>query len=124
MQFITSVAQTMKRIRWMAAMVMAIATAVAVAKLPPPTPEQAQAAAAKKEQEQANLEKQKILLDKAQDRVVAHYKRTKGAAAAGAGSGVTAQSRNIPLKAVEPAGTAGPQGGKEQSAEAHSTPAK
>jgi len=93
----------------------------------PPTPEAAQAAAAKKEQEQANAEKQKILLDKAQDRVVEHYKRTKGAAAGGARhGGKTGQTEtaNLPQKAVEPAGTAGPQGGKEQSAEAHSTPAK
>jgi hypothetical protein len=114
----------MKHIPWIAAALMGVATAAAVAKLPPPTPQEAQAAAAKKEQEQANLEKQKILLDKAQDRITEYYKRTKGAAAAGAERGITAQSQNIPLKAVEPARSAGPQGGKEQSAEAHSAPAK
>jgi hypothetical protein len=107
-----------------AAAVMAAATAVALAKLPPPTPEAVEAAAAKKQQDEANAEKQKILLDKAQDRVVDHYKRTKGASAGGARRGGQTETTNIPRKAVEPAGTAGPRGGKEQSAEAHSTPAK
>lgn len=112
------------RIRWFMAVILSAVTAAAVAKLPPPTPEEAQAAEAKKEQEKANLEKQKVLLDQAQDRVVQYYKRTKGAAAAGAGRGGQTESTNVSAKAVEPAHTAGPQGGTEQSAEAHSAPAK
>jgi hypothetical protein len=112
------------RVRLMAFILMSAATTVTLAKLPPPTPEEAQAAVAKKEQEQANLEKERVLLDKAQDRVVEHYKRTKGAAAAGAGRGVQADTKTVSQKAVEPAGTAGPQRGKDASAEAHSTPAK
>jgi hypothetical protein len=103
---------------------MSLAAGVTLAKLPAPTPEQAQAAAAKKQVDQLALEKEKILLQKAQDRVADAYKRTKtGATATDAGRGKT-ESINISRKAVEPSGTAGPRGGKEQSAEAHSTPAK
>jgi hypothetical protein len=112
------------RKHWLLATAISLAAGVAFAKLPPPTPEQAQEAAAKKEQEQAKLEKEKMLLERAQDRVVEYYKRTKGAAGASAARGGTTESTNIPRKAVEPPRTAGPQGGKEQSAEAHSTPAK
>ena len=110
------------RIRLMAVILMSAAATATLAKLPPLTPEEAQAAAAKKDQEQVNLEKQKILLDKAQDRVVEHYKRTKGAAAAGAGRAVQADTKTLPQKAVEPAGAAGPQRGKDASAEAHGNP--
>jgi hypothetical protein len=104
---------------------------VALAKLPPPTPEQEQAAAAKKETEKAQLEKEKQALDKAQDRVADYYKRTKGGSggvsAGGSGAGGTAQrteDTNVSAKAVRAPRSEGPVGGRAQSAEAHSTPAK
>jgi hypothetical protein len=112
---------------WIAVAVLSVFAGVAVAKLPPPTPEQVQAAAAKKEQEKANAEKQKILLEKAQDRVVQHYKQTKqqkGAVGASAARGGQTETTNIPNPAVVPDGEAGPKGGTKQSAEAHSAPAK
>jgi FtsP/CotA-like multicopper oxidase with cupredoxin domain len=114
------------RRHWMAAaLAMSVAAGVAFAKLPPPTPEQVQAAEAKKEQDKAVLEKEKEALEKAQDRVVQHYKRTKGATTASAARGGQTESTNIPDPAVRKApGDAGPKGGTKQSAEAHSAPAK
>jgi len=109
--------------RWMAAAVLAAAAAVAMAKLPPPTAEQTEAAAAKKEQEQAQLEKEKQLLERAQDRVVDRYKRTKGGAGPAQRAG-RVEDANMPKTAKELPGDAGPQGGRKQSAEAHSTPAR
>jgi hypothetical protein len=103
---------------------MGVAAGVAFAKLPPPTPEQVQAAEAKKEQEKANTEKEKQLLEKAQDRVVQHYKRTKGGAGASVARAGQTEATNIPNPAVVPPGEAGPKGGTKQSAEAHSAPAK
>lgn len=111
------------RMQLMALAIMTAAATAAVAKLPPPTPEEVRAAAVKKEQQQANLEKQKILLDAAQDRVVEYYEPTKGSGATGSGQ-VQADTKVLPQKAVEPAGAAGPQSGKDPSAEAHSTPVK
>ena len=110
---------------WISAALMSIAAGVAFAKLPPPTPEQVQAAEAKKEKDKGVAEQEKQLLEKAQDRVVQHYKRTKG----GAGGGVTrtgqTETTNIPNPAIrKEQGDAGPKGGTKQSAEAHSAPAK
>ncbi|MGZ8229624.1 MAG: hypothetical protein ACXW2A_07585 [Burkholderiales bacterium] len=83
-------------------------------------------AAAKKEQEQAQLEREKKQLEQAQDRVIQHYKRTKGSAAAGASTaaGGKVEDRNMPKTTKELPGSAGPRGGTAQSAEAHSAPAK
>ncbi|MGZ8265083.1 MAG: hypothetical protein ACXWUI_13180 [Burkholderiales bacterium] len=106
-------------------MICALAGAAA-AKLPAPSPEQQQAAAAKKDQEQAQLEREKKQLEQAQDRVIQHYKRTKGSAAAGASTaaGGKVEDRNMPKTTKELPGSAGPRGGTAQSAEAHSAPAK
>ena len=110
---------------WIATMSLSIATAVAVAKLPGPTPEQQQAAAAKKEQQQAQVEKEKQQLERAQDRVADYYKRTKGStAAAGRPAAGPTETTNLPKTVKELPRQAGPQGGREQSAEAHSAPAK
>jgi hypothetical protein len=114
----------MRTRHWIAAAALFVGAAVAAAKLPAPTPEQAAAAAQKKEQEKAQLEKQKQLLERAQDRVADHYKRTKGGAAAGAARGGTTEAENMPKTTRVLPGQAGPQGGREQSAEAHSAPAK
>ena len=113
------------RIAYVAALAMSAAAGVALAKLPPLTPEQQEAAAQKKQVDAAAVEKEKELLDKAQNRVVDYYKKTKGGAAAGASTAAgKTETTNISRKAVEGAGSAGPKGGKSQSAEAHSTPAK
>jgi hypothetical protein len=113
------------RIEWIAAAVLSAAVGVAVAKLPPPTPEQQQAAAAKKEAEAAQLEKEKQLLERAQDRVAELYKRTKGGAAAvGVTRGGQTEATNMPKTTKELPGNTGAGGGTKQSAEAHSAPAK
>ena len=109
----------------MAAAALLMVASAAIAKLPPPTPEQVQAAETKKTQEAANAEKQKILLEQAQNRVADSYRRTHGGSASNAGrGGMQVQSKDIPRAAVVPAGQAGPKGGTQQSAEAHSAPAK
>ena len=105
------------------AVVVSALAGVAIAKLPPPTPEQQQAAAAKKEKEAAQLEKEKQLLEKAQERTAEYYKRSKGGAGPATPTGRT-EDTNMPKSAKELPGKAGPQGGKSQSAEAHSAPAK
>jgi hypothetical protein len=110
--------------RFVLAAIVAALAGVAAAKLPPPTPEEQQAAAAKKGQQQAQLEREKKLLEQAQDRVVQHYRRTKGAAGASTQRGGRVEDANMPKTAKELPRSAGPQGGKEQSAEAHSAPAK
>ena len=112
------------RLHWMAAAGLALVAAVAGAKLPPPTPEQQQTAAAAKEKAAANAEKQKQLLERAQDRVVEYYKRHKAAPGASAANAGRTETTNIPNAATVPAGEAGPKGGVKQSAEAHSAPAK
>lgn len=114
----------MKQSIWMVAAALSLGGAVAVAKLPAPTPEQEQAAAAKKEQEKAQLEKEKQLLEKAQDRAVEHYKRTKSASAPGTRAAGPVDASNMPKATRELPRQAGPSGGREQSAEAHSAPAK
>jgi predicted ATP-grasp superfamily ATP-dependent carboligase len=113
------------RITYAAAVVLSALTGVAIAKLPPLTPEQQEAAAQKKQVDAAAAEKQKELLEKAQNRVVEYYKKTKGSSAAGASTAAgKTETTNIPRKAVEGPGTAAPRGGTNQSAEAHSTPAR
>jgi hypothetical protein len=101
-------------------------TGVALAKLPPLTPEQEQAAAAKKEAEKANVEKEKVLLERSQDRVAEYYRKTKGAAATKPSTAaLKVEDTNMPKTAKEPSrNTTAPQGGTKQSAEAHSAPAK
>ena len=105
------------------AIVISALAGVALAKLPPPTPEQVEAAAAKKEKEKAQLEQEKVLLEKAQDRVADAYKRTKGGSGSSKAVGKT-EDTNMPKQTKELPGQGLPQGGKAQSAEAHSAPAK
>ena len=112
------------RIALGAALVMSALAGVAIAKLPALTPEQQEAAAAKKQADAATVEKEKELLDKAQNRAVDHYKKTKGVAGGSTVAAGKTAATNISRKAVEGPGTAAPRGGKNQSAEAHSAPAK
>jgi hypothetical protein len=117
----------MRQFTWVritAAAAMFAVGMVAAAKLPAPTPEQAQAAATKKEQEAAQLEKEKQLLEQSQDRVAAHYRRTKGAAAPAPQPTGRTEATNMPKVTKELPRDAGPRGGTKQSAEAHSAPAK
>jgi hypothetical protein len=108
------------------AIVLSALAGVALAKLPPLTPEQQEAAATKKEAEKAQLEKEKQALERTHDRVAEYYRRTKGSAASGPSAGASrkVEDTNMPKTTRElPRGTA-PQGGTQQSAEAHSAPAK
>jgi hypothetical protein len=104
------------------AILMAGVTGLALAKLPPLTPEQQEAAATKKEAEKAQLEKEKLLLERAQDRVAEYYKRTKGSTRATAAGRV--EDTNMPKTTRELPRDSGPKGGTQPSAEAHSAPAK
>src|SRR5688500_4656292 len=88
------------RIAFGAALVMSALAGVAIAKLPPLTPEQQEAAATKKQADQANIEKEKELLEKAQNRVVDYYKKTKGGSGPAVATGKT-EDTNVSRKAVE-----------------------
>ena len=113
------------RVTYAAAVVLSALAGVALAKLPAPTPEQQAAAEQKKQADAATVEKEKEQLERAQNRVVEYYKKTKGAAAAGASTAAgKTEATNIARKAVEGPGTAAPRGGTNQSAEAHSAPAR
>ena len=105
------------------ALIVSALAGAAIAKLPAPTPEQAEAAAAKKEKEKAQLEVEKQLLEKAQDRTAEYYKRTKGGGGPSRATGRT-EDTNMPARTKELPGQTAPIGGKAQSAEAHSAPAK
>lgn len=96
-----------------------LASGVAIGKLPPPTPEEQAAAAAKKAKEKEQLEKEKVLLEKAQDRVAARYRKEHGAARGGKTS-----DQNMPKTTSELPKGVGPNPSRPQSAEAHSAPAK
>lgn len=99
-----------------------IASGAAIGKLPPPTPEEQAATAAKKAKEQEQLEKEKALLEKAQDRVVARYRKEGGGAPGGAGGRTSDQ--NMPKTTSELPRGVGPTPARPQSGEAHSAPAK
>jgi hypothetical protein len=99
-----------------------VCSSAAFGKLPPPSAEEQAAAEAKKATEQAQLEKEKLLLEKAQDRVAARYRSEVPNRQAAAGG--RTQDQNMPKTTSElPRGT-GPTPVRPQSAEAHSAPAK
>ena len=91
---------------------------LAQAKLPPPTPEEIAAQQTRRTQEEARLAKEKELLERAQDRVADRYRRDAAQPAAGV------KAADLPNNTKQPPGTAAPEGGRRQSAEAHSAPAK
>ena len=99
---------------------MLIASGAALGKLPAPTPEEQTAAAAKKATEQEELEKAKGQLEKAQDRVVARYRKDHPAGS----TGERTPDHNMPKTTSERPGGTGPDPVRPQSAEAHSAPAK
>jgi hypothetical protein len=90
---------------------------IAEAKLPPPTPQALAAEQEKRVQEEARLQREKALLEKAQDRVAERYRGERPAQPAG---GVSAASLPNTVKQAP----APPQSGRDQSAEAHSAPAR
>ena len=101
----------------------ALGIATVHAKLPAPTPEEQAAVEKKKAAQQAQLEKEKKQLEAAQDRVVQHYRRSKGGTADG-GQGAQTQAENMPKTVKELPGGVGPKPTQPQSGEAHSAPAK
>src|SRR5690606_8583953 len=56
---------------------LAVAGGAALAKLPPPTPEEQKAAAEEKRLKAEQMRKEKEALERAQDRVVEHYRRSR-----------------------------------------------
>jgi hypothetical protein len=117
---ITSMEMPMKR----ALLVLALAVAAAAeAKLPPPTPEQIVAEQERRAREEGQLQREKALLEQAQDRVAERYRRENGATAAG-GTSEGVRDTNMPKTARELPGQGTPEGGRRPSAEAHSAPAK
>ena len=99
-----------------------VASGAAIGKLPPATPEEQAAAAAKKAQQQEQLEKEKVQLENAQDRVVARYKKEHGGPGTSGGGKVS--DTNMPKTTKELPRGVGPKPDSPQSAEAHSAPAK
>jgi hypothetical protein len=96
-----------------------LAAPCAQAKLPPPTPEEIAAQQERRAQEDARLAKEKEQLERAQDRIAERYRQATAARSAG---GVDPAA--LPHNTKQPPGTAAPEGGGRQSAEAHSAPAK
>jgi hypothetical protein len=99
---------------------LACSPLLAEAKLPPPTPEQIAAEQEKRALEDARLQREKALLEQVQDRVAQRY-RLDHAQRQPAGR---VSDTNMPNNVRQLPGTAAPEGGREQSAEAHSAPAK
>jgi len=97
-----------------------IASGAAIGKLPPPTPEEQVAAAAKKAKAQEQLEKEKVELERAQDRVAERYRQEHG----GARGGGKTSDQNMPKTTSELPRGVGPTPARPQSGEAHSAPAK
>lgn len=102
------------------------ASFLAAAKLPAPSPEEQQKAAERTQAQKDQVAREQEQLVRAQDRVVERYKREKPQEAQGASTaaGGISEPANVPRKSVEAPGTAGPHGGRNQSAEAHSAPAR
>jgi hypothetical protein len=97
------------------------ASGAALARLPAPTPDEQAAAEAKKAKEKVQLEQAKALLEQAQDRVVAHYRKGTGAPTAAGGR---VSDENMPKTTSELPRGVGPKPDRSPSGEAHSAPAK
>jgi hypothetical protein len=95
-----------------------LAAPFAEAKLPPPTPEQLAAEQDRRAQEEARLAKEKEQLERAQDRVAERYRKNAAAQASG-----SVDRADLPQNTKVAPGAAAPEGGRRQSAEAHSAPA-
>ena len=93
---------------------------LANATLPPPTAEEKAAAEEKKAKEKTQLEKEKVLLERVQDRVAAKF----GKAGAQRGTGERTADHNMPKTTSELPKGVGPDPQRKPSAEAHSGSAK
>jgi hypothetical protein len=104
----------------------ALAAGLAVAKMPPPTPEEQAAESAKKAKQEQQVKEQKAALERAQDRVVQHYKKemSKRGSSAGSGSPQRTDGADMPKTTQELPGGVGPKPSSQPSAEAHSAPVK
>jgi hypothetical protein len=96
-----------------------LAAPFAAAKLPAPTPDQLAAEQNRRAQEEARLAKEKAELERAQDRVAERYRKEQASQASGRVDGA-----DLPQNTKVAPGAAAPEGGRRQSAEAHSAPAK
>ena len=96
-----------------------LAAPLAQAKLPPPTPEELATQQERRAQEEARLATEKAQLERAQDRVAERYRGGQAAQPAGGVKKV-----DLPQNTKQAPGDAVPEGGRRQSAEAHSAPAK
>ena len=112
----------MRRIHTCLLAVAIAMSGTALAKLPAPTAEEQAATEARKVKEKEQLEKEKALLDRAQDRVVQHYRQEKGKAG-NSYQGWTA-AENMPKTTSELPRGVGPKPDRPSSGEAHSAPAK
>lgn len=101
------------------AIAVLLASPLAVAKLPPPTPEQLAAERDRRAQEEARLAKEKEQLERAQDRVAERYRKDRASQVSG-----SVDKADLPQNTKLAPGAAAPEGGRRQSAEAHSAPAK
>jgi hypothetical protein len=107
-------------------LVFSIAVGVAgaaLAKLPAPTPEEQAAAVEKKKRQEQQLKAEKAQLEKAQDRVVRHYRQTKGRGGSSAPN-QRVEEENIPKTSGDLPGGVGPKPDRPVSGEAHSAPPK
>lgn len=99
---------------------LAVAGGAALAKLPPPTPEEQKAAAEEKRLKAEQMRKEKEALERAQDRVVEHYRRSRSSAPGGGKEAGKTRAEDMPKTTGEPAGGVGPRPQSPPSAEAHS----
>jgi hypothetical protein len=97
-------------------------SAAAIGKLPAPAPEEQAAVAAKKAKQKEQLAKEKVLLERAQERVAERYRKESGGTPPRA-TGKT-EDQNMPKTTSELPGGTGPTPSRPQSGEAHSAPAK
>jgi hypothetical protein len=107
------------KIAWPVLIALASAAHVAEARLPTPTPDEIAANQEKRALEESQLQREKALLEQAQDRVAERYRRERAASSA-----ARVSDTNMPNNARVLPGDAPPQGGRAQSAEAHSAPAR
>lgn len=110
-----------------AAALLALAPGAASAALPPLSQAEQVQLDHERGREQALLEEQKRALAQAQRRVVQHYVRdmaTRGIVVRPQEVSDPIPDSAIPKEARVPVAEAGPHGGREQSAESHSAPAR
>lgn len=99
---------------------LAVAGGAALAKLPPPTPEEQKAAAEKKAAKAEQVRQQKEALERAQDRVVEHYRKSRPSAGGAGKAAPATQAEDMPKTTSELPASTGPRPDQKPSAESHS----